>query len=250
VAGHEPAISPAARGGPRMLLQPDRAGPALLDGGWWPRTDDPAAELPGLILALDKRHGRITRIMLGTAGWDGSRPHRLRVDGPAGARFVPPSGSSAQRPRNRQPARCPRHQRRARQLGLSVRLAAPSPGGGERPSLDRPGTQLHHLPGPFRGTHPGPDGPAGPAPVPGDAGPARRPATFAPRHSPLTQCHMSALPARRRSGGRTGTCGHGTAGRRTLVTMKQSHAGAGVTCLRVPSSLRPGTLRPGSTRTG
>jgi hypothetical protein len=110
-----------------MLLQPDRAGPALLDGGWWPRTDDPAAELPGLILALDKRHGRITRIMLGTAGWDGSRPHRLRVDGPAGARFVPPSGSSAQRPRNRQPARCPRHQRRARQLGLSVRLAAPSP---------------------------------------------------------------------------------------------------------------------------
>jgi hypothetical protein len=71
-----------------MLLQPDRPGPALLDGGWWPRTDDPAAELPGLILALDKRHGRITRIMLGTAGWDGSRPHRLRVDGPAGARFV------------------------------------------------------------------------------------------------------------------------------------------------------------------
>jgi len=88
VTGHEPAISAAARGGPRLLLQPDQPGPTLLDGGWWPRTDDPVAELPGLILALDKRHGRITRVMLGTAGWDGSQPHRLRVDGPAGSRVV------------------------------------------------------------------------------------------------------------------------------------------------------------------
>jgi hypothetical protein len=88
VAGHEPAVSPVAGGGPRLLLQPDQPGPTLLDGGWWPRTDDPAAELPGLILALDERHGGITRVMLGTAGWDGSRPHRLRVDGPAGARVV------------------------------------------------------------------------------------------------------------------------------------------------------------------
>lgn len=60
----------------------------VLDGGWWPRTDDPVEELPGLILALDKRHGRITRVMLGTAGWDGSRPRRLRVDGPEGSRVV------------------------------------------------------------------------------------------------------------------------------------------------------------------
>lgn len=88
VAGPESAVSPAARSGPRLLLQPDQSGPALLDGGWWPRTDDPVAELPGLILALDKGHGRITRVMLGTAGWDGSRPRRLRVDGPAGSRIV------------------------------------------------------------------------------------------------------------------------------------------------------------------
>lgn len=88
VAGPELAMSPAARSGPRLLLQPDQPGPTLLDGGWWPRTDDPVAELPGLILALDKRHGRIARVMLGTAGWDGSRPRRLRVDGPAGSRVV------------------------------------------------------------------------------------------------------------------------------------------------------------------
>lgn len=88
VAGHESAISPAACGGSRLLLQPDQLVPALLDGGWWPRSDDPVAELPGLILALDERHGRITRVMLGTTGWDGSKPHRLRVDGPAGSRVV------------------------------------------------------------------------------------------------------------------------------------------------------------------
>jgi uncharacterized protein DUF5994 len=60
----------------------------LLDGGWWPRSADPAAELPGLILAIEKHHGPITRIMLGQAGWDASQPRRLRVDGPAGSRVV------------------------------------------------------------------------------------------------------------------------------------------------------------------
>ena len=84
----EAAISPSPPARPRLLLQPDHGGPALLDGGWWPRSADPAAELPGLILALDERHGRITRVLLGTAGWDASRPRRLRVDGPAGSRVV------------------------------------------------------------------------------------------------------------------------------------------------------------------
>jgi hypothetical protein len=84
----EAAISLAPPARPRLLLQPDRSGPALLDGGWWPRSADPAAELPGLILALDERHGRITRVLLGMAGWDASRPRRLRVDGPAGSRVV------------------------------------------------------------------------------------------------------------------------------------------------------------------
>jgi hypothetical protein len=85
----EAAISPAPPGGPRLVLQPDPSSAAvLLDGGWWPRSADPAAELPGLILALDELHGRITRVMVGTAGWDASRPRRLRVDGPSGTRVV------------------------------------------------------------------------------------------------------------------------------------------------------------------
>ena len=84
----EAAIIPVPTARPRLLLRPDRSGATLLDGGWWPRSADPAAELPGLILALDERHGRITRVMLGTAGWDASQPRRLRVDGPAGSRVV------------------------------------------------------------------------------------------------------------------------------------------------------------------
>jgi hypothetical protein len=86
--GREPEISPASLASPRLRLRPDRSGVALLDGGWWPRSADPATELPRLILALDERHGRITRVMLGAADWNASRPRRIRVDGPAGSRVV------------------------------------------------------------------------------------------------------------------------------------------------------------------
>ena len=86
--GRQTAISLTRPPKPWRRLQPDRSVRTLLDGGWWPRSADPAAELPGLILALDERHGSINRIMLGMAGWDSSRPRRLRVDGPAGSRVV------------------------------------------------------------------------------------------------------------------------------------------------------------------
>ena len=86
--GRQTAISLTRPPKPRLRLQPDRSVRTLLDGGWWPRSADPAAELPGLILALDERHGSINRIMLGMADWDSSRPGRLRVDGPAGSRVV------------------------------------------------------------------------------------------------------------------------------------------------------------------
>jgi Family of unknown function (DUF5994) len=72
----------------RLRLQPDRSGRGPLDGGWWPRSADPDAELPGLILALDKQRDRVVRVMLGPADWDASRPSRVRVDGPAGGRVV------------------------------------------------------------------------------------------------------------------------------------------------------------------
>ena len=74
--------------GLRLRLQPDRSGRGPLDGGWWPRSADPAAELPGLILALDKPHDPVASVMLGTADWDASRPSRVRIGGPAGRRVV------------------------------------------------------------------------------------------------------------------------------------------------------------------
>lgn len=64
---------------PRLQLQPGAA-PELLDGGWWPRSTDPVAELPGLILAIDALHGPITRMMLHASDWD-SHPRRLAVAG-------------------------------------------------------------------------------------------------------------------------------------------------------------------------
>ncbi len=68
---------------PRLLLAPVRAGRAVLDGGWWPRSWDPVAELPGLILALDGRFGPIRQVLLNSGAWD-HRFRRLAV----GARVV------------------------------------------------------------------------------------------------------------------------------------------------------------------
>jgi hypothetical protein len=65
---------------PRLRLEPKNSRRTLLDGGWWPRSTDPVAELPGLILALDARGGNVTNLLLGPAGWD-RRPRRLTVAG-------------------------------------------------------------------------------------------------------------------------------------------------------------------------
>jgi hypothetical protein len=80
--------SPALPAKARLLMQQDRTGRGLLDGGWWPRTNDPAAELPGLIPQLDERHGRIVRVMLGTGDWDAPRPRLLTFPAPQGRRVV------------------------------------------------------------------------------------------------------------------------------------------------------------------
>jgi hypothetical protein len=54
---------------PRLFLAPTRAGYAVLDGGWWPRSWDPVAELPGLVLALAARDGPIRYLMLNNVSW-------------------------------------------------------------------------------------------------------------------------------------------------------------------------------------
>ncbi|WP_031498129.1 DUF5994 family protein [Streptomyces bicolor] len=52
----------------------------VLDGAWWPRSRDIAAELPGLVSALTEHLGPVARVGLDCAAWDGL-PTRLVVDG-------------------------------------------------------------------------------------------------------------------------------------------------------------------------
>ena len=84
--GRETAIGSAQPA--RLELKPDQHGPTVLDGGWWPRSEDPATELPDLIRALDERHGRTRRIMLGAADWTASRPRQLVFGAPENGRIV------------------------------------------------------------------------------------------------------------------------------------------------------------------
>jgi hypothetical protein len=59
--------SPATE--PRLRLKP--AGPTTghVDGGWWPRTRDLAAELPALLTEVAARIGRIDRVTYQLADW-------------------------------------------------------------------------------------------------------------------------------------------------------------------------------------
>ncbi|MFF4844246.1 DUF5994 family protein [Streptomyces collinus] len=54
---------------PRLVLAPADTAPALIDGAWWPRSRDLAAELPALIDILDPLWGRITRVTVNPTFW-------------------------------------------------------------------------------------------------------------------------------------------------------------------------------------
>jgi hypothetical protein len=66
--------------GLRLQLDPTMAGTGVVDGGWWPRSRDPDAELPGLIAGLESPLGPITRLALNLTAWDGA-PRRVAVGG-------------------------------------------------------------------------------------------------------------------------------------------------------------------------
>lgn len=65
---------------PRLRLQRRGSPYGLLDGGWWPRSTNPVAELPGLILALDHLQGPVIRILLHRSDWT-HQPVRLGLAG-------------------------------------------------------------------------------------------------------------------------------------------------------------------------
>ncbi|MFE3323784.1 DUF5994 family protein [Streptomyces sp. NPDC059176] len=67
----------------RLSLTPKtRSVTSVLDGAWWPRSRDLAAELPSLADALEARWGRITRIAVNPSRWP-AIPRRVAVTGHA-----------------------------------------------------------------------------------------------------------------------------------------------------------------------
>jgi hypothetical protein len=75
-----PPSRPSAPPGLRLQLDPTMAGTGAVDGGWWPRSRDPDAELPDLIAGMDSSLGPVTRMALNLDAW-GSAPRRVAVDG-------------------------------------------------------------------------------------------------------------------------------------------------------------------------
>jgi hypothetical protein len=63
-----------------LVFPPSPTAHGVLDGGWWPRTRDPAAELPALITAVTERWGVVGRIALNADAWD-TRPQRITTLG-------------------------------------------------------------------------------------------------------------------------------------------------------------------------
>lgn len=70
----------STRPGARLVFPPSPTAHGVLDGSWWPRTRDPAAELPALIAAVTDRLGVVGRIALNADGWD-TRPQRITTVG-------------------------------------------------------------------------------------------------------------------------------------------------------------------------
>jgi len=72
---------------PRLRLKPKAPRSGHVDGAWWPRSDDLAAELPDLLAVLSVRLGRIARVLYNLNGWAKSSPklatggRLVRLDG-------------------------------------------------------------------------------------------------------------------------------------------------------------------------
>lgn len=55
--------------GTRLRLKPPAPATGSVDGGWWPRSQDLAAELPALLTEVTTRLGRIDRVTYHLADW-------------------------------------------------------------------------------------------------------------------------------------------------------------------------------------
>jgi hypothetical protein len=54
---------------PRIEMKPAGSATGYVDGGWWPRSTDPASEFPGLIGALRSYVGQVSRVAYNLGFW-------------------------------------------------------------------------------------------------------------------------------------------------------------------------------------
>jgi hypothetical protein len=80
MATERPATSDRNDQPTRVELKPAGAATGYVDGGWWPRSSDPAGEFPGMILALHERIGLVSRVSYNLDGWEPVQ-RKLTVDG-------------------------------------------------------------------------------------------------------------------------------------------------------------------------
>jgi hypothetical protein len=65
----------------RLVFPRSSTADGVPDGGWWPRTRDPATELPALIAAVADRLHPVRRITLNAAAWDGRPQIIVTIEG-------------------------------------------------------------------------------------------------------------------------------------------------------------------------
>lgn len=75
-----PAVSEPPDPALRLRLKPRGRPTGFVDGAWWPRSRDLAAELPTLLAGLAERLGQIRRVSYNLAEWD-AVGRRLEVGG-------------------------------------------------------------------------------------------------------------------------------------------------------------------------
>jgi Family of unknown function (DUF5994) len=64
----------------RLAVKSSATARGILDGGWWPRSRDPVAELPALIVAIDRPGQLVVRVALSMSAWTAA-PRKLMVGG-------------------------------------------------------------------------------------------------------------------------------------------------------------------------
>jgi hypothetical protein len=77
---NQPIMSVPVTESLRLAVKPSATALGVVDGGWWPRSRDPVAELPALIAAVDRPGEHVERVALSMPAWTGA-PRKLTVGG-------------------------------------------------------------------------------------------------------------------------------------------------------------------------